>query len=330
MMNDILVAEISRKRPGDVTKRLTEAFRIDYDHVIISNNSDNYITDWNIVNVPEDYRQWYIDNLKNSENAWYAPMNRSYAIKYAREKGYKYLIQLDDNIKSLEIGYLLEKQGKRFRYTLPNGKKSTSEMMNDFIEMLVVVLQNTNAAMTGCNLAGSTMPDSSFLRERYVYSLFALDLQRCPDVFHGDFEDDIEYRLKCRQMGRPVIQVCPLRYGKTGQKSSKDLTGCRAEYAKQGIKRGAHMSSLYPEDYSARMSKYAHSTRAKADDEAINFKHDLKAFKVGVIVYDMEPITAKFQMMLKKYNEPRPDKCLTRTKKPKTKSKPKPKGGGKP
>ena len=39
----------------------------------------------------------------------------------------------------------------------------------------------------------------------------ALDLDSCPDVFHGDFEDDIEYRLKCKQMGLPVMQIIVLR-----------------------------------------------------------------------------------------------------------------------
>lgn len=316
---EILVTEISGKRPGGSDKRLTEQFRIDYDHVIISNNSDGYITNWKIVNVPDDYRDWYIANLKNSDNAWYAPMNRSYAIKYAREHGYKYLIQLDDNIKSIEIAYLLEKQGRRYRYTLPTSKKGTSEMMNDFIDMLVLVLKNTNAVMSGCNLMGTAMPDEAFLRERYIYSLFALDLDNCPDVFHGDFEDDIEYRLKCRQMGKPTVQVVPLRYGKTGQKSNKDLTGCRAEYAKQGLKRGAHMSVLYGQDYSARMSKKAHSTNAREDAEAVNFKHDLKTWKVGVIVYDMQPIKDQLKMMLKKYNASKPDQIITRSKKVKAK-----------
>lgn len=311
---EILVAEISGKRPGGSDKRPTEQFRIDYDHVIISNNSDGYITNWKIVNVPDDYKDWYIANLKNSDNAWYAPMNRSYAIKYAREHGYKYLIQLDDNIKSIEIAYLLEKQGRRYRYALPTSKKSTSEMMNDFIDMLVLVLKNTNAVMSGCNLMGTAMPDKAFLSERYIYSLFALDLDNCPDVFHGDFEDDIEYRLKCRQMGKPTVQVVPLRYGKTGQKSNKDLTGCRAEYAKQGLKRGAHMSVLYSQDYSAHMSKKAHSTNAREDAEAVNFKHNLKAWKVGVIVYDMQPIKDQLKMMLKKYNESKPDRIITRSK----------------
>ena len=316
---EILVAEISGKRPGGSDKRCTEQFRIDYDKVIISNNSDGYITNWKIVNVPDDYSDWYIANLKNSDNAWYAPMNRSYAIKYAREHGYKYLIQLDDNIKSIEIAYLLEKQGRRYRYALPSSKKGTSEMMNDFIDMLVLVLKNTNAVMSGCNLMGTAMPGKAFLREIYIYSLFALDLDNCPDVFHGDFEDDIEYRLKCRQMGKPTVQVVPLRYGKIGQKSNKDLTGCRAEYAKQGLKRGAHMSVLYSQDYSARMSKKAHSTNAREDAEAVNFKHDLKTWKVGVIVYDMQPIKDQLKMMLKKYNTYKPDQIITRSKIVKTK-----------
>jgi hypothetical protein len=316
---EILVAEISGKRPGGSDKRPTEQFRIDYDHVIISNNSDGYITDWKIINVPDDYRDWYIANLKNSDNAWYAPMNRSYAIKYAREHEYKYLIQLDDNITSIEIAYLLEKQGKRYRYSLPKAKKDTSEMFNDFIDMLVLVLKNTNAVMSGCNLMGTAMPDNAFLRERDIYSLFALDLDNCPDVFHGDFEDDIEYRLKCRQMGKPTVQVVPLRYGKIGQKSNKDLTGCRAEYAKQGLKRGAHMSVLYSQDYSARMSKKAHSINAREDAEAVNFKHDLKAWKIGVIVYNMQPIKDQMKMMLKKYNVSKPDHIITRSKKIKVK-----------
>lgn len=81
---DVLIAEISGKRAGGVKQRPTESFDYDFDKVIISNNSDGYETDWNIVNVPEDYVNWYKTNVKSSESAWYAPMNRSYAIKYVK------------------------------------------------------------------------------------------------------------------------------------------------------------------------------------------------------------------------------------------------------
>lgn len=105
-MSKVLVVEISGKRPGTSAQRPTEIFKIGYDHLIISNNSDGYETEWPIVMVPEDYAAWYKANVKTSENAWYAPMNRSYAIKYAREHGYDYLVQLDDNIIYLELAYV--------------------------------------------------------------------------------------------------------------------------------------------------------------------------------------------------------------------------------
>ena len=40
----------------------------------------------------------------------------------------------------------------------------------------------------------------SYLAERYVYSLFGLDLSKIPNEYQGDFEDVIEFRLKLNQM----------------------------------------------------------------------------------------------------------------------------------
>ena len=311
-MSDILIAEISGKRPGGVNKRPTEKFRTKHDKVIISNNSAGYITDWPIINVPDDYRDWYCANIKNSEIAWYAPMNRSYAIKYAREHGYKYLVQLDDNIVRLEICTVVDNNGIVARRRIT----SSENMLDDYIEMFATVLENTNAVMVGGQLNGVGVKDGArFMIEGYVYSIFALKLSSCPDVFQGDFEDDIEYRLKCRQLGFPVVQITPLRYGKTGQQKTKDLSGCRAEYLKAGLKRGEHMSALYSDTYSCRMVNKGHSVMAKRDDEAVNFKHILKPFKVGVIVYDMEPIKRCFADILKRRAEHKPDKVIIKVKK---------------
>ena len=41
----VLIAEISGKRAGDSTARPTEMFEFDFDKVIISNNSEGYVTD---------------------------------------------------------------------------------------------------------------------------------------------------------------------------------------------------------------------------------------------------------------------------------------------
>ena len=242
-------------------------------------------------------------------------MNRSYAIKYAREHGYDYLVQLDDNIIKLAIETYGEKDGTTIRRRVIG-----IDLFDDFVEMFACVLDNTNAAMVGCQLHGIGTPEEKFLIERYCYSIFMLNLSCCPDVFHGDFEDDIEYRLKCAQMGRPVVQIPCMRYGKTGQQKTKDLTGCRAEYAKKGVLRGEHMSKLYGDVYSARMTNLAHHVYAERESENVHFKHTLKTWKVGVIVYNQEPMEECMRNILKKHPSPVKTPCVVKEKKKRVKA----------
>lgn len=317
-MDKILVAEISGKRPGDKKARPTEKINIKYDKVIISNNSENYDTDWEIIDVPEDYVEWYKANLKNSDNAWYAPMNRSYAIKYAREKGYDYLIQLDDNITTLMLAYckrqkiddnLVYKEQYRASSTSGDG----SDMMNDFIDTLVEMLKQTNAGITGCNMCGASMPGETYLSERYCYSLFALKLDAIADNYHEDFEDDIEFRLKLNQMNIPMLQNAMLMYGKTGQQVNKDLSGCRAEYLKAGVKRGEHMRKLYGDVYSAGISSHSNRKGKQEVTEQTYFRHKLKPIKLGVIIKDQKAIDNKMHELFKKYAVKKEDKLTIKT-----------------
>lgn len=312
MDDAILVVEISGKRPGGKNKRPTEKNFCSYDHLIISNNSEGYDTEWKIVNVPADYTEWYKTNVKTSDSAWYAPMNRSYAIKYARDHGYRYLIQLDDNIKFLEIAYCCKINDhtiKRYR------AQSTNAMLDDFIDMLVTVLECTNAGIAGCALAGVAKPDNSYLSERYVYSIFALDLHRIPDFYQGDFEDDVEFRLKLAQMGVPSCQVAPLRYSKVGQQKNKDLTGCRKAYVEAGVKRGDHMRRLYGDVYSCGMRSKSNCIRSSAKVGEAYFKHILAPFKVGILVNDKARMDAKMQQLFRKWAKKRDCKTIVREKK---------------
>ena len=299
--SEVLVVEISGKRPGGTDKRPTELFQTRFDHLIISNNSEGYETDWVIANVPQDYREYYIKNHKISDNAWQAPMNRSYAIKYAKERGYKYLIQLDDNIASIDIGYIIKNQ----KYHICNRK-----MFDDFCEMLVCLLENTNACMSGMRMK-CTMPGDVLLSERYVYSFFALKLSECPEIFHGGFEDDIEYRLKCAEKGLPVIMCCPMAYGKTSQVCGKDETGNRAAYTDAGLNRGKAMRKIHGDVYTCGLRG---NTAGVRGTKGCFFRHQLKPFKVGVIVYDMDAIKKKFSEMLKKYGIKRQDRVIIKEK----------------
>lgn len=307
MRDDILVVEISGKRAGDKSARPTEKFDIEYPHLIISNNSEGYISDWEIVNVPDDYKDWYVANIKCSENAWYAPMNRSYAIKYAKEHGYKYLVQLDDNIVTLAIGYKAKQNGIVKCYQV-----SSRDLINDFIDTMATVLDYSDAAQVGLRLNG-TMPDSHILAERYCYSFFMINTEIAPDVFHGDFEDDIEYRLKQKQMGLGSLMINPFAYGKTSQGNNKDLSGCRKEYAKAGLLRGEHMRKLYGDLYSCGYSAKRVSTAGNAEEGVSYFKHKLKPFKVGIPI-EIEPVKQKIFEVMNKYARKREDAITVKKK----------------
>lgn len=298
MNNEILIAEISGKRPGGVEVRPTEKYKFKYDKVIISNNSENYETDWDIVNVPKDYQEWYRREVATSDIAYYAPMNRSYAIKYAREHGYKYLIQLDDNIVSINIAYRIG-QNNFIKYSTSKDTPNKQELPNDMIDYLVEVLKYTNAGMAGMNVDGASIPNDDFLRERYVYSFFALKLDIVPDYFQGDFEDDIEFRLKLKQKNIPVISVCPFRYGKVAQNTNNDISGNRQAYNEVGVNRGKNMSILYGDYYKAGISQRGSGTYRNKDKR--QFRHELKSYKVGVKVNNLQKLKDDMTEILKKY-----------------------------
>lgn len=276
-VDDVLVVIISGKRPGGIKERPTEKLVTSHRRIYISNNADGYETSIPIIMVPDSYKNYYIANFKNSEAAWYAPMNRSYAIKYAKDNGYRYVVQLDDNIEKMEIAY----SSRDYRRRISSGNRM--DLLDTFIECMRETLKHTNAAMVGCNLM-SVPPNDTLWHEGYVYSLFMLDVLRCPEAFQGDFEDDIEYRIKCAEMGMPVIQLPFLRYGKISQRKDKNLTGCRAEYVKQGIKRGEHMSIIHADKYVCSFNQKNKRISTAAKHDGYVFKHRLAPFKVGVII----------------------------------------------
>lgn len=308
---DVLVVEISGKRPGTAKARPTERFFVPHDHLIITNNCDGYETNWDIVEVPQDFREYYIEHYKMHKSAYYAPMNRSYAIKYAREHGYKYLVQLDDNISHLEIRYRIPGEIRGLYRA-----SSTVEMMDDYIELLCCVLDNTNAGMAGCSLLGCSPPGKMvFLVERYCYSLFALKLECCPDYFQGDFEDDIEYRIKLKQMGIPVVQVEPCGYGKTGQRSAKDESGCRAAYTEAGASRGDHMRKLNGDLYTAGLTSKPNGFSAGVERGGKFFRHQLAPWKVGILEKNPKKMSDMMLDILKKNAPEIKEKYILRSKK---------------
>lgn len=306
----ILIAEISGKRPGDKIKRPTEKFKFDYDKVIISNNSEGYETDWDIVDVPDDFRQYYIENFKMSDSAYFAPMNRSYAIKFAKEHGYDYLIQLDDNIVTFNVKYLvkIKDDGSQRSYATLASTKNKDQLPNDMFRYMADVLQNTNVGMVEMAPDSASVPQDDWLKERYVYSAFMLDLKRVPAFFQGDFEDDIEYRLKLKQLNVPSVQIVPFHYSKTAQdkhNGTEDISGNREAYVKAGLDRGKHMSELYGNVYERGMS--TRGSGVKRTDKA-KFRHKIKSFKVGITAKNIDYLKDEILKIFAKYVTKRSNK----------------------
>lgn len=304
----ILIAEISGKRPGDRMQRPTEKFNFDFDKVIISNNSEGYKTDWDIVNVPESYEKWYKDHCKMSDLAYYAPMNRSYAIKYAREHGYDYLVQLDDNIVTFDIKYMYKlDDGTQVSYSTIAKTPHKEELPNDMFKYMVEVLQNTNVGMVGMAPDAASVPQDDWLKERYVYSAFMLDLSRVPAYFQGDFEDDIEYRLKLKQIQVPSLEIVPFHYSKTAQdkhNGKEDSSGNREAYIKAGLKRGEHMSKLYGDMYERGYSDRGSGTKRTGK---VKFRHKVKSFKVGVRCKNIDRLREQMLKIFEKYDTDKSD-----------------------
>lgn len=304
----ILIAEISGKRPGDRMQRPTEKFNFDFDKVIISNNSEGYKTDWDIVNVPESYEKWYKDHCKMSDLAYFAPMNRSYAIKYAREHGYDYLVQLDDNIVTFDIKYMYKlDDGTQVSYSTIAKTPHKEELPNDMFRYMAKVLENTNVGMVGMAPDAASVPQDDWLRERYVYSAFMLDLSRVPAYFQGDFEDDIEYRLKLKQIQVPSLEIVPFHYSKTAQdkhNGKEDSSGNRDAYIKAGLKRGEHMSKLYGDMYERGYSDRGSGTKRTGK---VKFRHKVKSFKVGVRCKNIDRLREQMLKIFEKYDTDKSD-----------------------
>lgn len=289
-------------------QRPTEKFNFDFDKVIISNNSEGYKTDWDIVNVPESYEKWYKDHCKMSDLAYFAPMNRSYAIKYAREHGYDYLVQLDDNILTFDIKYMYKlDDDTQVSYSTIAKTPHKEELPNDMFKYMVEVLQNTNVGMVGMAPDAASVPQDDWLKERYVYSAFMLDLSRVPAYFQGDFEDDIEYRLKLKQIQVPSLEIVPFHYSKTAQdkhNGKEDSSGNREAYIKAGLKRGEHMSKLYGDIY-----ERGYSDRGSGIKRAgkVKFRHKVKSFKVGVRCKNIDRLREQMLKIFEKYDTDKSD-----------------------
>ena len=166
--------------------------------------------------------------------------------------------------------------------------------------------------MVGMSPDSNSVPQDDWLKERYVYSAFMLNLEIVPPVFQGDFEDDIEYRMKLKQANIPSLEIVPFHYSKTAQdkhNGTEDTTGNREAYKQAGLSRGDTMSKLYGNIYSRGWSDQGSGIRRIKGQK--KFRHKVKAFKVGVRVKDTNILKSEMIKLFAKYATARKDKLET-------------------
>lgn len=217
------------------------------------------------------------------------------------------------------IKYLVKADGIQMRYATLASTQNKDQLPNDMIKYMEQVLDRSNVGMIGMAPDAASLPQDDWLKERYVYSAFMLNLEIVPPVFQGDFEDDIEYRMKLKQAGVPSLEIVPFHYSKTAQQKAQskkeDVTGNRQAYKEAGLNRGKVMSKIYGDTYSRGWSDQG--SGVKRIEGQKKFRHKIKSFKVGVRIKDVSTLKNEMLKLFAKYATKRSDNLEISVDKPK-------------
>jgi len=278
MSNKILLSIISGKRPDNM--RLTEKWLKSsglsdkYRTILFSNNSEgsNILEGQELIDIPQDYRDYFEEQNKLDMFGMMAPMSRSYSDKWALENGYDINIQLDDNIGNLGLVNCFSKERVNSSTNDPETFKIIFEEFIARVEELVA----TGVSKVGCELPLPPVKKPQVNFSTYPYSMFANNLHLPFPEYVGSTEDDITDSIRRSQMGLLTAKITYITYAKPSAVGSKDNTGSRAAYAAldgQKHARGWVQEKYFPELYSRGYSSAP--TGASHKDYTV-FKHYLK------------------------------------------------------
>lgn len=186
--------------------------------------------------------------------------------QYAIKNGYEFACHLDDNIMSLF--YRSENKNKLV-------KKNKPMACLDMIELLFLIIENSNAGAVGYDMSAFNVPSviqKTRITAGFPYSFFVHRVD--PNFkFENSTEDDILMSIYNGINHKPsAIVRNTLFYGKTGKKIAKDGNRKIYESMLKENKRGEYAHKMYPEIYTRKVSyNVKSSTRQK--DPMLQHKH---------------------------------------------------------
>lgn len=161
-------------------------------------------------------------------------VGREWACLEAERRGHWGVLQLDDNIEGVTLGF--GRGAAASKTTEKHGSTTT------FVDLLTAIALSTNGHMVGATLTATPEAKLAMSRKGFPYSFFIEKVGPDREHWYGPFEDDITHALQygTRAENSTAI-ICPL----LGYwKESKSKTGMRAQY---NHTRAVQLQRIFPE-----------------------------------------------------------------------------------
>ena len=209
MKNDYAVFIISHKRPEVETLKALEKSGYQGEYFIVIDDTDPTIEEYKsrygehllVFNKEEIWKNTdTIDNFKTMTCCTYP---RNYCIKAAREKGYKYLINFDDDIKGFSIRF--EKNNKL-------ASKNISDI-NFVFEKYIEFLKTSNFNCLGFILSTKLIGGlkNSIAKNKFYHTpMNSFILKANSDYFSGTSFEDVVYSIRENNVGRITCAIMPV------------------------------------------------------------------------------------------------------------------------
>lgn len=196
---------------------------------------------------------------------------REHVMRSAEARGFRYVLQLDDNVTGLSCAAA---GGSDY------GERVADMTPDEALGILLGLAASTNAAMCGMQLTAVVPePQLRVIRPGYPYSVFVETVTPYRVPYFGPFEDDVMHALDYALSATPVTAavVPSLLY----IKESKSKTGMRKHY---NVERGLGLVQHFPQN--AKLTESRRSASVADTERGIRHVLNTKGF-TPVQVTDM-------------------------------------------
>lgn len=208
-MNDYAVFIISHKRPEVKTLETLKKLSYSKDYFIVVDDKDPTIPQYqelygdHVLIFSKEELIKEEDTIDNFNVLTSCLHPRNYCLKAAKEKGYKYLIDFDDDVNNIAIRY--EKDGKLLTKNIEN--------ITDVFDKYIRFLETSGFNCIGFILAPKLIGGASnkIAQEKTFFCPHNCFIQRSDaDYFTGTIPEDMLYSVRENSKGKITLALMPV------------------------------------------------------------------------------------------------------------------------